>query len=345
LLGCLWPGTAAAFTCETPFSDGCHEAVTAAAIRTTGWPDGQADPTDNGADATLVENLLFHPPTDLADRWSVAALVGVRHNDFAGNRPTSPDRLAAIHNHAEEQGAHCLRAPGDDGVEGDAAALSACRAYILAEVEEALGASDVIDLEDTVSVSLALKYEVTDVAMSRFAFHMGHALHALQDSFTHTFRHPDAPKVVLSVFNYIDPAFEPHYDPDIDGLPHRSDFDTCKPGQNVFRITQATAASVELLMAASGSTTRADRLAAVTQVLEAWLTPSTEPCDASNGYCGVVDQDGEPIEALRVPGLFEGDAGCAAPGATGAGAWCLLGLLALAFVLRRRIHRGRGATP
>jgi len=334
---CWSPGPAAAFTCETPFSDGCHEQITAAALRTAGWPGGQAAPAVTHPDRVLVDNLLFHPPKDLQDRWAIAALIGVRHTDFGGNRPSSPDLLAAIHNDTEGQGAHCLRSIADDGVAGDATAVSACRAYILAEIEQAIGVSDAIDFEATVDVSLALKYEVATLALSRFAFHIGHALHALQDSFTHTFRHPDAPEAVLSVFNYVDRAFKRDYEPRVDGPAHSSAFDTCAPGENVFRVEQATKASVDLLIAASGAGTRSERLVQVGLVMDVWLTPSATPCDGSNGYCGVIGEDGKMVDALFVSGPDESDGGCASrpQTATPGGIWCVL--LVLLFLRRRRL--------
>jgi hypothetical protein len=291
-------------------------------------------------DKTLLNNLLFDPPLDLEDRWSMAMLIGVRHNDFGGNRPSDIDRLAVIHNNSEGQEAHCLRAPEDDGVAGDAAALERCRAYILKEVTQAMGTVDLIDIEAKVTVSLSLKYEKTKLKLSRFAFHMGRALHALQDSFTHTYRHPEKPTLVLSVFNYVDADFKDNFDPAIDGVAHAAKFDSCEPGQNLFRVAQAAAAGTELLLAAGAAASSQERLADVEELLEKWLTPSAEACDKTNGYCGVLDSSGQIIDALFVPGLEAGNCGCnlrprrrSIPG----GGWLAVALL-LWFLLPRRLR-------
>jgi hypothetical protein len=339
-LTCFQPSSAFAFTCETPFSGGCHEQLTADALRTAGWPNSESAPAITSADNILLKNLLFHPPSDLHDRWTTAMLIGVRHTDFAGHRPTSPDLLAAIHNDIEGQGAHCLRSPEDDGVTGNATAANACRAYIMKEVENAIGPSDAIDLTDTVNIKVSLKYEETTLALSRFAFHMGHALHALQDSFTHTFRHPANPKLILSFFNYVDPAFKNDYSPEVDGHKHSSAFDTCEPGQNLFRVEQATTASVELLLAAGSAGTRSERFVQVHDVLDAWLTPTTESCEPSNGYCGVMNDDGTMIEDLAVAeSAFDG-AGChLRPNGTSTAPLFALLVLVL-WLARRRLWAG-----
>ena len=297
----LGAGAASAFTFGSPVSDPCHENLTADAIRAAGWPDGRAPPSPDRDDRVLCDNLLFDPPGDLVDRWSLSALIGVRHNDLDGGRPTEVDHLARVHNDGEAQAAHCLRASEHDDAEGDHAALAACRRFVLDEIDLALGEADRLDAGETRTVRISLKYQEVDVELSRFAFHMGRALHALQDGFTHAFRHPDAPRVVLSVFNYVDSAFERDYGPARDGYPHTSSFDTCRAGENRFRVRAATEASTAVWAAVVAPGDRAERRARAESAVDAWLTPPAEPCGPANGYCGALGPDGEPIPALAVP--------------------------------------------
>jgi len=319
-----------AFTFASSVSAGCHEEITQAALGRVGWPGGQVAPLF-GADAVArgLVDVPFQLRTPLRDPWSVAMVFGVRDNDLRGFAADDLPGLASVHNDPDDQRAHCLRAPGDDGPEGDARAVAACRGYVLEQVAAALGASPTLDLTRDEPVRVALTFRGTvSLPLQSYAFHMGKALHALQDSYTHSFRAPDTGHI-RHVLNFIDWALEPRYAPGRDGHRHLSPLDDCEAPTDGARrrVAGATAASVALLGAVADPTGgRAGRLARAAAVLDGVLVQDPG-CTAANRYCDAPELD----EAAAAEGCHTrpGAAGPAGPGVA------LLGF-ATASVLRRR---------
>jgi hypothetical protein len=271
LLLALIPSSAAAFNFQSPVSNGCHEAITVAGLRLSGWPPEIAPEPPSRTHEILLEQLLFDVP-EPADSFLTALLVGARWNDLHGARPSDLPALAEVHLHPEGQQEHCARAPEHDGRIGNAEALAACRAFILEQVEAALGGGDA-DTRASVEVRLPLKHQHAVVALSRFAFHMGRAAHTLQDSYSHTHRDGGTGRVV-GVLNAIDLAVEPGYDPARDGLPHEDELDRCTGDDaSKARASAAVAATAELLGAvADPAGGRAGRLARVEAALDRHLS-------------------------------------------------------------------------
>ncbi len=315
------PASARAFTFESPLSDGCHERITQHAIEEAGWPDGRTPPLPTRAEELLLDGLPVRLDRD--DPWTLAAVIGVRHSDLAGRSATDVPALAEIHGDPGRQRDHCLRAPQDDGPEGDAAALAACRDFVLEQIAVALGEDDDVRLEAAQVVDVALAFEGrVPVAVSRYAFHLGRALHAVQDSYTHSFRTPDHARV-RHVLNYADWASDPDYESRRDGQAHRSALDACE-GSDAAREREraATDASRDLLIElASGEGGRTGRLERASVVLDRIL--ALEPgCTPDNGYCGA-------------PERFE-ELSCAASRRRGAPTCALTIAAAVALVLARR---------
>lgn len=317
----LFPAAASAFTFESVVTGGCHESITVEALARVGWPEPAPEATSD--DRLLEANLPFRPPPG-ANAWLLAILVGVRDNDLHGNALTEFGALAPYHNGLATQDEHCLRGPNDDGDDGDASAIASCKAFIHSEAELALGSVDELSVGEVEAHAVALRFEKTSLPFSRFAFHAGRALHALQDSFTHAFRSEDY-RSVLSVFNYVDPAVSNGYSPGRDGHAHIGFFDACdsaasSPGS---RSAAALHASESLLSALKAPGTRAQRLASVDVMLDAWLG-LTPGCNADNDFCG---QAPEPAH------------GCS----SGGGGPLMVGVLAgLCLWARRRRRRHRG---
>ncbi len=313
--------TSEAFTLETVATTGCHEHITLAALERAGWPKGAAAPATTPADETLASNLQFHPPAH-ADGWTLAILIGVRDNDLGGFSPSNLPELAAVQNGEGEQHSHCLRELDDSGDGADQRALDACRAFIVSEVAAALGEADALDPTQTEPHRVDLAYQDEEVALARYAFHLGRAAHAMEDGFAHTFRTPDF-RHVQSVLNYIGPNLEDGYRPDRDGYPHQSSMDSCDPAdpQAAARTEAATEAVADLLGAVNGADGRAARLEAVNAVLDRWL--SYPPgCRAANDWCG----HAPPPQS-----------GCSA---TAGALFALVGLFALVSLRRRRARPG-----
>lgn len=310
------PVCALAFQIETLASAGCHERLARVAIDGVSWPGARPRLEATALDRALAASVAFAvPPT--ADGWTLSVLLGVRDNDLHGAALLDLPDLVVVHNANDYQDEHCLRGPGDDGPEGDVTALASCRAFIVREVELALGSDEEVDLDAIENVRVALTWETRAQPLQRFGFRMGRAMHALQDSFTHALRSEDEQRV-LTVLNWVDPVLAIDYSPARDGWMHQSSLDACDgAGQTATRVAAAALASRELFRAVSEATGRAARLEAAATVLDHWL--QYEPgCDASNDFCG---------RAVPMAGCSSTDASSSLP---------VLGLLLLLGARRRR---------
>ncbi len=326
---------AGAFTFSSAVSAGCHEDITLDALQQAGWPGGRS-PAPLGPDqiGRALVDVPFRLRAPLRDPWSLALVFGVRDNDLRGFAADNLPGLASVHNDPNDQRAHCLRAPGDDGPDGDARALAACRAFILEEVAAALGPSADIDLSADEPVRVALTFRGTvHLPLQSYAFHMGKALHALQDSYTHCLRAPGTGRV-RHVFNFIDWALEPGYSPDRDGHRHLSPLDDCEAPTDGARrrVEGATEASAALLRAVSEPAGgRSGRLARAGAVLDRVL--AREPgCTAANRYCDAPELD----EAAAAEGCHTRPGGAKRAGA-------MTALLGFAVAAAGRLRRRGGA--
>jgi hypothetical protein len=309
------PHTAFAFTFESVVTEGCHERITLRAIERSGLhsPAPAATPEDD----TLAENLPFRIPAH-TDLWTLSVLVGVRDNDLHGYSVSDLPELAGIHNGEHTQDEHCLRSLADDGSDGDSNALGSCRAFILGEIGKAVREGDAMSFEN---VEIALRWQRVAIPLSAHGFHLGRALHALQDSFAHSFRTEDE-HGVLSVLNYIGPALVPGYQPQLGGYPHLSKQDGCDESdpKTKARVAAAVEASAALLTAAAMSGDRAPRMEAASQALGGWVE-YVPGCNKENDWCG----NAPPLAA-----------GCSASGSPPV---ALLSALAMLLIARRRVAR------
>src|SRR5690606_7511519 len=106
-----------------------------------------------------------------------------------------------------------------------------------------------------------------ELSLPAYAFHLGRALHALQDSYTHSFRHPET-SAVRHVLNWVEGNGALAHDLERDGHPHLGALDECAERPDP-REARAIAASAELMAAlADPSGGRAGRLARATAVLD-----------------------------------------------------------------------------
>ncbi len=314
------PRSAAAFEIETATTSGCHEQVTADAIARAGWPEGREPPAAGETDQRIMDDLPFALPSH--DPWTLALLVGVRNNDIGGADPFDLPALSQIHDDPARQSEHCLRRIEDDGEAGDATALAACRDFVLAELALAIGEADGdgtdIDMSATVAVEVHLTFRGrTEIELAAYPFHLGRAVHALEDSYTHTFREPDSEEI-RTVLNWIEGNLEGG-DPARDGHPHIAALDGCSDGDEV-RVVPATGAAAELMAAvADPAGGKAGRLERATRVLE--LHTQQQPgCTVDNDWCGA------PEASLST-------SSCAVGGGSSSG---LAAVLLLVPLLRRR---------
>jgi hypothetical protein len=306
LVVCGAPAVARAFKVATPLTDGCHEAISVAAVAQAGWPDDRVAPALSHDERLIARDLPFDLRGAKDDPWLLALSIGVRWNDLHGLEHTDLPALATLHSRPDAQDEHCLRGPRDDGAEGDRAALAACTSFIMACVDAALADSDSVDLDARVKVQVALAFQSrAEVSIQRYGFELGKALHALQDGFSHTLRSADGTRV-HHVLNFVDSA-DDDYRESRDGHAHIDGLDLCGGSEaRRERRALATVASVELLSAlAAPGLDRVTRRAAAQAVVARWLRH--EPgCTVDNAYCDA-------------PELREPEPGCsiaAAPGLT-----------------------------
>jgi hypothetical protein len=319
-----------AFQIETAFTTGCHERVTLAALADSGWPGARQAPASDETTERILSDLPFDLPAGAADPWGMALIIGVRSNDLGSADPFDLAALSTLHNDPARQPEHCLRQEGDDREQGDVSALASCRAFIMDELEAALGTGDEIDTDATVSVETFLVFRGRiDLNLNRYGYHLGRAVHALEDSYTHTFRNPDDARV-RHVLNWIEGNLGSSHNLARDGHPHVAALDECDVDEEARQRHDRAAAAVADLMAAvnddgGGRDGRLDRAAAA---LDRHLVRE-EGCVEDNEWCGT--------------GLMTSASGCSAA-STGHGGAAAVGLLLGLAGLGLRSRRARSGT-
>jgi hypothetical protein len=331
---CAVPDAARAYTVKNIFSRGCHEEITTTALRTVRSELATAGPLAATADEqALIADLQFIPAGDMLDLGGATLLMAVRDNDLKGRSSDDVTQLAAVHGNPDAQQEHCLRAQDQDEPSGSALAVAACRAFIRGTIVEALSGLDAAGNPDpTVRTSLGVYLSLrghVDAPLPTYYVKMGQAIHAIEDSFTHTFRTPDEMQITV-VLNWIDKVNGTLVE-SRDGPPHASELDRCDDPdalRTTRRMLAIEAASGVLRATLDPQKTPDQKMAAVDTVLDSYLNYSPG-CTWANGWCDA-------------PERRYGDAGVCGchvgktPGGTGA---TLSGCLAAVFALVRRSRR------
>ncbi len=337
----LLPGSANAFTIETAVTRGCHEEITADALRAAraAFPAATAALPLQSGDQALIDDVAFTVPDDLSDIGAVTLLLGVRDNDVKSIAPTDLNRLAPQTASRKGQHEHCLRAIDHDEPSGSAAALDDCRAYIR---ETLLSALDGLDEQgrpdggrrERLEVALALRGTV-EVSVPTFYLRAGRGLHALEDSFTHTFRSVANRHEVTVVLNWTEYA-EDRLDERVDGPEHMTELDRCDDPDSLRTerrqlATRAATAALRVLL--DPALDRAEKATEVDAVIDQYVSfDASSACTADNDWC-------DAPELAYLPSAC----GCAVPGARVPHArWAFLGLAGALLALGGlRLHRKR----
>jgi uncharacterized protein (TIGR03382 family) len=314
--------------------DGCHEPITAAALRAVrATLDTAPALTPTRDEAAMIDDVMFAPPKDFVrDLAGMALVLGVRDNDLKGLDPLQSLELIQVHGNPATQMEHCIRGEADDEAAGNQSALAACRKYI---VETAISALDGLDANGRVDASnrtpftvyVSLRGKIT-VPLPLFYVRMGAAMHAIEDGFPHTYRSADGMKVTV-VLNWIDLVDNNVvYLESRDGPPHRGELDRCWNNDPVIarNYALATQAATELLHAAlDPALSREQKIEQFGTVTTKYL--SFQPgCTFDNNWC-------DSPEAS----VTSSSTGCDAAGNGGlALALVMLGLIAVR--RRRRDH-------
>jgi hypothetical protein len=333
--------TAWAWQVADPIHHDCHERISAAALADVGYV--KAPPPLTGADSDLRDGLQFDAGRYDANIYALSLIIGARWPDSQGAPSFDFYKLSNVHNAPGDQGAHCLREETDVGAEpGDTQALAACRAAITALYWQALATLDAAGVVDPDERTLQPEYlpfiGKTQIPVSGFYFFGGRAVHAIQDSFTHTYRRMDGAdpgRRITSIFNWSSQVRGDLVEAE-NGHGHETILDDCEDdnpsnGDRVRWASEASAAFLTVLTDPGDAALRQMRLDAF---FADWMTYEAG-CSIANEYCD------NPVQAwLRASGasMNYDDSGCAMAGRTGAGngAFSIAGVVLAALLLRRR---------
>ncbi len=334
------PKSADAYTISTIVTAGCHEEVTTDALRavrldpTTAATAAPLPATDRN-DQALIDDLEFSPASDMSDLGGATLLVGVRDNDLKGRDSMDLSQLPLVHGDPGAQREHCLRGANELEPDGSATAVLACRAFILERVGQALDGLDATtgkpDPTNRTSLPLylALRHGV-NALLPTYYVRIGQAIHAVEDSFTHTYRTADGMQITV-VMDWVHEA-NGNLDEKTNGPPHSSEMDRCDDPDDLR--TQRRALATEAATAVLGTTldpnqTNDQKMAAVEVILDQYLSYAPG-CTFANKWCNAPEK------------LGNGSLGCSVGGPWGrsavSGLAVFLGLLA---VLRRARRRRR----
>jgi hypothetical protein len=327
------PRPSGAYTISSLVTPGCHERMTSDALRTVRQNVAAAAPMSRSAnEQALINDLQFSPDADMTDLGGATLLIGVRDNDLKGRSSADTTYLGAVHGDPNNQDEHCLRSSGQDEPGGTEAAIANCRTFIRGRVAEALDGLDASGLPDptrrtTLLLYLALRGAV-HASLPTYYLRMGQAIHALEDSFTHTYRTADGMKITVAL-NWIDASTRTLVE-SRDGPGHASEMDACddadalRTGRRLLAIEAATALLRETL-----DTTRSkdQKMNATDAILTRYV--STSPgCTFDNQWCDAPERQ---YKNASNTGLSCGSTG---------GAGLLSGVFALlALALRPRSRR------
>jgi hypothetical protein len=315
---------------------GCHEPITAQALRTVRATLATAPAlTPSRDEAAMIADVLFAPPTDFVDDLAgMALLLGVRDNDLKGVNPLSSLDLIQVHGSPTTQQEHCIRSSSDDNADGDQSALAACQAFIIATATEALDGLDASGKVDPAhrtpfTLFAAIRGEISP-QLPLFYVRMGAAMHALEDGFPHTYRTADGMQVTV-VLNWIDEV-KGTYDEPRDGPLHRAELDRCWDADPTIHRNYelATQAATELLRAALDPALGRDQKIQQFGAVTAKYLAYQPGCTFDNQWCN-------PPEATVTNSVT----GCSAAGQGGlslCGALALVGVLVVGRRRRDRTH-------
>jgi hypothetical protein len=330
----MTPRAANAYTVKNTVSRGCHEEITTAALRIMRGELATAAALPASADEqSLIDDLQFTPDSDMLDLGGATLLMGVRDNDLKGRGSGDVTQLAAVHGNPDGQQEHCLRSQDQDEPSGSESAVAACRAFVRGKILEALDGLDAAGKPDltkrtSLTVHLSLRGQV-DAPLPTYHVKMGQAIHAIEDSFTHTYRTPDGKKITV-VLNWIDKVNATLIE-SRDGPAHASELDRCDdadPMRTTRRALAIEAASGVLRATLDPQRTPDQKMVAVDAVLDQYLSYSPG-CTFGNNWCNAPERQYTDSGCGCHVGKIEG----------GSGATFGAGIAALFAVLSRRRRR------
>jgi hypothetical protein len=284
------PRVAHAYTISSIATTGCHEKITTEALRTVRLSLASAAPLPaNRNERALIDDLEFLPASDMTDLGGATLLLGVRDNDLKGRNSNDLSELALVHGDPSTQREHCLRNSHQEEPGGSEAALLDCRAFIRERIGQALDGLDATGTPDltkriSLPVYLSLRHRV-DASLPTYYVRVGQAIHAIEDSFTHTFRSADGMQITV-VLDWVDEA-NGNLVESTDGPPHASELDRCDDPDDLrlqLRGLATAAATAVLRTTLDPTATNAQKMAAVEGIMDQYLSYSPG-CTFANAWC------------------------------------------------------------
>jgi hypothetical protein len=281
---------AEAYTISSPITAGCHEKITTDALRAVRLELATAAPLPaDSNERALIDDLEFTPANDMTDLGGATLLVGVRDNDLKGRDSMALSQLALVHGDPSAQREHCLRSSHEEEPDGSATAVVDCRAFIVERIGEALAGLDATstpDLANRISLPLylSLRHGV-NASLPTYYVRIGQAIHAIEDSFTHTYRSPDEMQITVNL-DWVDEANGDLVEA-TDGPPHSTELDRCDDPDDLRqrrRELATEAATAVLRTTLDPNQTNDQKMASVEVILDTYLSYSPG-CTFDNSWC------------------------------------------------------------
>jgi hypothetical protein len=333
------PKVAHAYTISSAITTGCHEKITTEALRAVRLELTTAAPLPaDRNERALIDDLEFTPASDMTDLGGATLLVGVRDNDLKGRDSMALSQLALVHGDPGAQREHCLRNSHEKEPGGSATAVDDCRAFIRERIGQALAglnSTSTPDLTQRTSLPLylSLRHSV-DASLPTYYVRIGQAIHAIEDSFTHTYRTPDSMQITV-VADWVDEA-NGNLVEATDGPPHSTEADRCDDPDDLRqrrRELATEAATAVLHTTLDPNQTNDQKMAAVEVILDKYLSYSPG-CTFDNNWCQATEHK-----------YGNGQFSCSMVGtgrpSSGGGAAVILGLLGLLGMLTLLVRSRR----
>jgi hypothetical protein len=289
------PKLAHAYTISSVITAGCHEKITTDALRAVRLELASAGPLPaDRNERALIDDLEFTPANDMTDLGGATLLVGVRDNDLKGRDSMALSQLALVHGDPSTQREHCLRNSHEKEPDGSKLAVSDCRDFIRERIAQALVGLDATSTPDlaqrtSLPLYLSLRHGV-DASLPTYYVRIGQAIHAIEDSFTHTYRTPDSMQITV-VADWVDEANGDLVEA-TDGPPHSTELDRCDDPDDLRqrrRELATEAATAVLRTTLDPNQTNDQKMAAVEVILDKYLSYSPG-CTFDNNWCQATER-------------------------------------------------------
>ncbi len=283
------PGECEAYTIASGFTKSCHEEMTVRTILALDFqdellPQGVPIPKSDSwrkLSHSMAEDNSVELESEEQRLVVFSILLGVRSPDTEGHSVTNLDTLRDAHTNPAGQYPHFLRSTLDDRESGDVSAIEGSVEHFRNHAQLAVAYLDFPREFQLIETSIYLDfYGQVDVEVWAPAFHLGIAIHALQDSFSHTVRSDDL-HTIYHVMNFIEAVNTDHYEPR-DGMAHSDAMDDCQDEAKEISET-AEQATEELLIVINGGLASGDA-PDLDPFINRWFS-YREGCVAENNFC------------------------------------------------------------